>query len=75
MGAALLRGDLASAWRYNPVLLVACLLVAARAVGWMVEWARHPAYGRRWLPREVSEHALGISFIVGIGWTIVRNLI
>lgn len=75
MGAALLHGDILTAWRSNAVLLIACGLLGIRSIGWIVEWARHPQYTRRWLPAGVDRHALVIAGVIAVAWTVLRNLV
>jgi len=43
MGAALLRGDVAAAYAFNPLVLVAVTVLGALAVVWAIEVAGGPA--------------------------------
>jgi hypothetical protein len=70
----LLQGDLAAAWRHNPVLVLIGLPFATVAAVSLVR----AAWSGRWppavLPPQVSAR-LGLALvIVLLGWTVVRNL-
>ncbi len=76
-GSALLRGDLAAAWHANPLLLVVALLLAVRAAGWAIELVRQPraTVGQRWVPWSIARHATVILGVVGVVYTVARNLL
>nr|WP_228122358.1 DUF2752 domain-containing protein [Saccharothrix syringae] len=66
---ALLHGDLAAAWHFNAVMLVAGLPLLA----WLwLRWARAARRGRPNppVPRRVAVPVL----VVAVGWALVRNL-
>lgn len=76
MAAALLRGDVLTAWSANPVALVACVLLGVRALGWLVEAVRDPgAPSRRWLPVSWTRHWFLAVVVVGVSYTLLRNLV
>ena len=75
MGVALLHGDLGAAWAYNPVVLVACVLLGLRGIGWIMEMAHHRRLSRVWLPAWMRRHGLVIAIVIGIVWTLARNLL
>ena len=62
------------AGRSNAAVLGACVLVGVRAVGWAVDWLRHPTYSTRWLPTGLSRYALGAAAALAVAWTLFRNL-
>lgn len=70
----LLQGDLALAWRHNPMLVavgVPFAAVAAVALGraaWTGRWPRSP-----WPPEAAARLGLGLVILL-VGWTVVRNL-
>jgi hypothetical protein len=79
MGAALLHGDLASAYAFNPALLMAVAALVALAVLWAIEVAGGPAVRP---PRRLQERlrqipAVAWPLLVGaltVAYTVVRNL-
>jgi hypothetical protein len=73
-GAALLSGDVAAAWAFNPLLLVAAVLVGVRAIGWLIELAHGRPTARRWLPYAVTRHWMWIALVVGGAFMVARNL-
>ncbi len=77
MGSALLAGDLAAAWAFNPLLLLVGVALLARAVGWVVEAVRHPADrpAARWLPGWVHRHWEWVLAVVGVGYIVGRALL
>ncbi|WP_328701796.1 DUF2752 domain-containing protein [Aestuariimicrobium ganziense] len=76
MGASLVRGDLAAAWAWNPVVLVGFVVMAVCAVFWVVEALGGPA----WRPLRpwggFSQRRLyWVIGVVGVVWTVARNLV
>ena len=79
MGAALLHGDVAAAYGYNPVALVALTVVGALGALWLVEAAGGPAVRppARWSAaarRIGSLRWLAAGLVLAVGWTLVRHL-
>ncbi len=75
LAAALLRGDVVSAWGANPLLLIVALMVGVRTVGWLVEYVRTPAAASlRWLPVTWSRQWFGVVAVVSVAYVLVRNL-
>jgi hypothetical protein len=79
MGAALLNGDLAAAYAFNPLVLVALIGLGAVAVAWAVEFAGGPAVGpprrvRRRLQRIPAVLWPLLAMLVAVGYTMLRNL-
>ncbi|MDR0285112.1 MAG: DUF2752 domain-containing protein [Propionibacteriaceae bacterium] len=74
LGVALLHGDLAGAWRSNPVVFVAGGLLGLRLIGWTGEVIRHPDRGTRWVPWAVARYWPVALVVVCIAWTLARNL-
>ena len=79
MGAALLHGDLASAYAFNPALLIAVAVLGALAVLWTIEMAGGPAVrppGRLRKPLQRMP-AMAWPLLAGalaVAYTVVRNL-
>lgn len=70
----LLQGDLAAAWRHNPILVLVGLPFAAlgafslAVAAWSGRWPRSPLS-----PQASARLGLGL-VIVLLGWTVARNL-
>lgn len=79
MGAALLHRDLALAWAYNPLVLVGLILLAVVGAAWAVERLGGPQLR---LPQALSDRLrrvhptrwLVVGLVVGVGYTLARNL-
>jgi hypothetical protein len=80
MGGALLHGDIAAAWSFNPVALVGLLVIGALGVLWTLEAAGGPAVrlpdrlGRR-LRRVPATRWLLLGIGFAVVWTVLRNLL
>jgi hypothetical protein len=79
MGAALLHGDLAAAYAFNPLVLVALAGLGALGVVWAVELAGGPAVRpprrvSRWLQRVPAMAWLILALLLAVGYTVLRNL-
>jgi hypothetical protein len=80
MGDALLHGDVAAAFRFNPLALVGLAILGVFGVVWAVEAFGGPAFR---LPRPLSERLrrvrpmqwLVIGFLVALTYTVARNLL
>ncbi|MCS7481889.1 DUF2752 domain-containing protein [Umezawaea endophytica] len=67
---SLLHGDLAAAWHFNPVMLIAGLPLFA----WL--WLRwFQADRRNTKPPQVSPRVGQVVIVVGLVWGVVRNLV
>ena len=80
MGSALLHGDLAAAFAFNPVALVAIAALGLVGVLWVVEALGGPAVRppfalRQRLARTTHRQRLAAFFAVGIVYTVLRNLL
>jgi hypothetical protein len=79
MGGALLQGDIAAAWSFNPVALVGLVVVGTLGVLWTLEAAGGPAVR---LPRRLGWRLGRVPvhrwLVIGLGlavvWTVLRNL-
>jgi hypothetical protein len=79
MGAALLHGDLAAAYAFNPLAFLALVVLATLAVVWAVELAGGPAVR---LPRGVSNRLREVpamvwallALLIAVAYTLLRNL-
>jgi uncharacterized protein DUF2752 len=79
MGSALLHGDVAAAFAFNPVALVGIAVLGVLGVLWVLEAlggpaVRPPAKVRRWLVRTTPQQRLVAFFVVGVVYTVLRNL-
>jgi uncharacterized protein DUF2752 len=79
MGAALLRGDVAAAYAFNPLVLLALTVLGALAVVWAIEVAGGPAIRppRRMTKRlqQVPTPAwLLLALLLAVVCTVLRNL-
>jgi hypothetical protein len=80
MGSALLHGDVATAFAFNPVALVGIALLGVVGVLWVVEAlggpvVRPPAGLRRWLAGTTPSQRLAAFFTVAVVYTVLRNLL
>jgi hypothetical protein len=80
LGAALLQRDLAAAFSYNPLLLVALLIVAALGVVWAAEvlgapTVRPPGRVAAALCRVGPLRWLAGAVVAAILYTVLRNLL
>ena len=80
MGGALLHGDVAAAFAFNPVALVGIALLGVIGVLWVVEAlggpvVRPPAGLRRRLLRTTPRQRLTAFFTVAVVYTVLRNLL
>ena len=80
MGGALLHGDIAVAWSFNPVALVGLLVVGTLGVLWTLEAAggpsvRLPRRLRRRLGRVPAHRWLVLGVGLAVVWTVLRNLL
>ncbi|MVA75681.1 DUF2752 domain-containing protein [Auraticoccus sp. F435] len=80
MGAALLRGDVAAAWSYNAVALLALGGLALLALVWLLQWsgARVPRVPRR--ATSVLAAVPDWGWTAGwvgalVLWTVLRNVL
>lgn len=79
MGAALLHGDVAAAYGYNPLVLLALSVVGVLSLLWVVEALGGPAVRlpARWtaLARRVTlMRRLVIGLVVAVVYSLLRNL-
>ena len=80
MGAALLHGDVQSAFMLNPLALIGLLILGVLGSLWVVEAAGGPAAR---LPRPLAERLrrvranqwLVVGLAVAVVYTLVRNLL
>ncbi|OYO22034.1 hypothetical protein CGZ93_08920 [Enemella dayhoffiae] len=80
MGVALLRGDLAAAWAYNPFML---LLGALLTLVWVWTGVRLlagrsaalPGRFGRWVEARTPLQRLGLVVLPGLVWGVLRNLL
>jgi len=80
MGAALLHGDVQSAFMLNPLALIGLLTLGVLGSLWVVEAAGGPAVR---LPRPLTERLrrvranqwLVVGLAVAVVYTLVRNLL
>jgi len=80
MGGALLHGDVASAFAFNPVALVGVALLGVVGVLWVVEAlggpaARPPAGVRQRFLRTTPNQRLGVLLACAVVFTVLRNLL
>lgn len=79
MGAALLHGDVAGAYAFNPVVLVALTVLGALAVAWAIEVAGGPAIRP---PRRMTKRLQQVptpawpllALLLAVLYTVLRNL-
>ena len=79
MGSALLHGDVATAFAFNPLALVLIAVLGVIGVLWVVEAVggpavRLPAAVRQRWRRTTPTQRLVAFFAVGVAYTLVRNL-
>lgn len=80
MGSALLHGDVAAAFAFNPVALVGITLLGVIGVLWVVEAlggpvVRPPAGLRQRLVRTTHTQRLTAFFAFAVVYTVLRNLL
>lgn len=80
MGSALLHGDVAAAFAFNPVALVGITLLGLVGVLWVVEAlggpaVRPPSGLRQRLVRTTHSQRLVAFFAFGVVHTVLRNLL
>ncbi len=80
MGSALLHGDVAAAFAFNPVALVGITLLGVVGLLWAVEAlggpaVRPPAGLRRWFLRTTPLQRLTASLVLAAVYTVLRNLL
>jgi len=80
MGNALLHGDVATAFAFNPVALIGVALLALVGVLWVVEAlggpaVRPPAGLHRRLLRTTPHQRLGVLLALAVVYTVLRNLL
>ena len=79
MGAALLRGDVAAAYAFNPLVLLALTVLGALAVVWAIEVAGGPAIRP---PRRMTKRLQQVptpawpllALLLAVLYTVLRNL-
>jgi hypothetical protein len=69
----------AAAFTFNPVALVGIAVLGVLGVLWVLEAlggpaVRPPAKVRRWLVRTTPQQRLVAFFVVGVVYTVLRNL-
>jgi Protein of unknown function (DUF2752) len=69
MGAALLHGDLAAAYAFNPLALVALAVLGALAAVWAVELAGGP------VPRPPHRVSARLRQVPGVAWLVLVLLL
>jgi hypothetical protein len=79
MGRALLDVDVAAAFAFNPLALVAVGMLGGLGVLWLLEAlggprVRPPATLRRGLLRVQPSQWLMLGVVAGVGYTVARNL-
>jgi hypothetical protein len=79
MGAALLRGDLAAAYAFNPLALIALGALAALGAVWAVEVLggpaiRPPGKVTSWAQRVPAVCWAVLVLLIAAGYTVFRNL-
>jgi hypothetical protein len=79
MGAALLHGDLASAYGFNPLVLIVMTVLGALAMVWAIEIAGGPAARPARSLTKRLEHVpavawLLLALVLAVVYTVVRNL-
>jgi Protein of unknown function (DUF2752) len=80
MGSALLHGDIAAAFAFNPVALIGITLLGVVGVLWVLEAlggpvVRPPDGLRQWLVRTTPRQRLAAFFAFGVVYTVLRNLL
>ncbi|RYZ29378.1 MAG: DUF2752 domain-containing protein, partial [Propionibacteriaceae bacterium] len=80
MGGALLHGDLAAAYAFNPLALVVIATLGVVGVLWAVEALGGPAVRppvglRRRLARTTPSQRLAAVVVVAVAYTVLRNLL
>lgn len=73
--SALLHGDLAAAWAFNPLFLVALVLVAIAAIAWTVEVVGGPKLRPPAAIRPLTQSKIyWVLFVVALTFTVLRNI-
>ena len=80
MGSALLHGDVATAFAFNPVALIGIAFLGVIGVLWVVEAVggpvvRPPAGVRQRLRSTTPTQRLVVFFAFGVLYTVLRNLL
>lgn len=80
LGRALLDGDIAAAFAYNPVVLVGLAVLTVLGVLWTVEALGGPAarLPRTWAVRAQAVHPthwLVLGLVVAVAFVVLRNLL
>ena len=80
MGSALLHGDVASAFAFNPVALIGIAVLGVIGVLWVVEAlggpaVRPPAGVSQRLRRTTPNQRLAVFFTCAVVYTVLRNLL
>ena len=80
MGSALLHGDVATAFAFNPAALIGVALLGLVGVLWVVEAlggpaVRPPAGLRRRLLRTTPHQRLSVLLALAVVYTVLRNLL
>jgi hypothetical protein len=80
MGSALLRGDVAAAFAYNPVVLIGLAVLGLLGALWTVELLGGPSPDfmsrlRRWAASVHPTRWLAIGLAAGLVYTLLRNLL
>ena len=79
MGSALLHGDVATAFAFNPLALVLVAVLGVLGACWVVEALGGPAVRlplalrQRWRRTTPTVRLTGF-FVIGVGYTLLRNL-
>lgn len=80
MGGALLHGDLAAAFAFNPLALVLVALLGVVGLCWLVEALGGPAVRpplgvrRSWRRTTLTGRIVAV-LVVAVGYTLLRNLV
>lgn len=80
MGSALLHGDVAAAFAFNPVALVGVALLGVVGLLWVVEAlggpaVRPPSGLRRAVGRTTTGQRLTVLLVLLVAYTLLRNLL
>lgn len=73
--AALIRGDLVSAWGFNQVFMLGVGLLGLATVAWMVEVAGGPALRPPRIIRPLTQEKVYlVGAVLAIAFTVLRNI-